>query len=295
MEFKIPFTFGKIETLKRKSNYLLKYLKFKKKLKLREILEGCYLKVSAEEYIAICLRNLLINSIILASIIEIIFFAAGFFGMLIIGPLIAVAITFFIFIIQINYPKMNLQKRQRNIEKNLISALQDISVQLDSGMPLFDSLINISNADYGELSLEFKKAVRKIKSGTPEETVLEELSKNNPSVFFRRTLWQISNGMNVGSDISMIILESIKSLSQEQTIQIEKYGSSLNPIIVFYMLVGVIIPSLSVTFLTVIASVVGLSGNILYILFTVLFVFVMFTQIMFLGLIKSRRPSLLSN
>ena len=33
-------------------------------------------------------------------------------------------------------------------------------VQLNSGIPLFDILTNISNSNYGELSLEFKKAVK---------------------------------------------------------------------------------------------------------------------------------------
>jgi hypothetical protein len=99
--------------------------------------------------------------------------------------------------------------------------------------------------------------------------------------------------MNAGGDMTIIIKDNIKSLHEEQTIQIQNYGNSLNPLIVFYMLVAIIIPSLAVTFLTLIASLVNLGSNTAYMAFIGLFIFVMLMQLLFLGVIKSRRPSLL--
>jgi len=179
------------------------------------------------------------------------------------------------------------------MEKNLIPALGDILVQLNSGVPLFNILVNISSSDYGELSEEFKKAVKKINAGLPQVEVLEELGEKNSSIYFKRTLWQISNGMRAGSDISVVISESIKSLSEEQILQIQNYGNKLNPMIMFYMLSSVILPALAITFLTIISSMVGLTQSITTLLFAALFVFVVIIQTMFIGIIKSIRPSLL--
>jgi len=125
------------------------------------------------------------------------------------------------------------------------------------------------------------------------EVVVEEIGDKNPSIYFRRALWQISNGMRAGSDISIVIKDTIKSLNEEQLIQIQNYGNKLNPMIMFYMLSSVILPALAITFLTVITSLVNVSSQTAQLFFFMLFIFVMFIQVMFLGVIKSIRPSLL--
>jgi len=119
------------------------------------------------------------------------------------------------------------------------------------------------------------------------------LGEKNSSLFFRRTLWQISNGMKAGGDISIIIHDSIHSLNEEMLIQIQNYGNKLNPMIMFYMLISVIIPALSITFLTVISSIINLGESVTMGMFAFLFVFVVLLQVMFLGIIKSIRPSLM--
>ncbi len=293
MKFNIPFTFSSMDALKKRSKSLVSKVRYKKKSKLSESLENAEINISREEYIAICLRNLLINSVFLFIFSTTILALLRFNLFLLLGFIISLLFSLFLFFSQMVYPKIFSMRRQKNLEKNLIPALQDIAVQLDSGIPLFTVLINISASDYGELSLEFKKAVKKINAGSPEQEVLEELSKNNSSVFFKRTLWQISNGMNAGSDMTLVVRDSVKSLNEEQVIQIQNYGNKLNPLIVFYMLIAIIIPSLAITFLTIIASMVGLGQTSTTLLFIGLFVFVIFIQVMFLGIIKSRRPSLL--
>ncbi len=293
MKFHIPFTILPIEVLKIKSKYFLPKIKYKKGTKLEEDLANSNIHISREEYLAICLRSFFLSFGILIVVFTTLFFFIKLRFFYLFGILAAFLFAAFVLFSQIVYPRIFVSRRQRNIERNLISALQDILIQLNSGIPLFSILINISSADYDELSLEFKKAVKKISSGEPEAEVLEEIGKRNPSVFFRRTLWQISSGMKSGSDMSIVIQDSMKTLHEEQIIQIQSYGNKLNPLIVFYMLIAVIIPALSITFLTIIAAMINLPKNMTVLLFLGLFVFVMLVQIMFLGLIKSRRPSLL--
>lgn len=293
MKFRIPFAFSDAEKLKKRSKFFISKIRHKKESKFVEYLKNCDAKISREEYLGVCLRNLLINFTFLFIISTTIFAVLKINLFFIFGILFSFLFSGFIYFSQIIYPKIYVARKQRDIEKNLIPALQDILVQLNSGVPLFGIMVNISSSDYGTLSLEFKKAVKKINAGEPESEVLNQIGKDNPSVFFRRTLWQISNGIIAGSDMAIVIKNSIRALSEEQLIQIQDYGSKLNPLVVMYMIITVIIPTLSITFLTVLSSMINMEKNQIILLFLSLFVFVIFAQIMFLGIIKSRRPSLL--
>ncbi len=293
MKFKIPFTISNIKKLKKRAKFFSIKFKTKKKTQLAKALKQADVGITREEYLGIALKSLIVAFFILIVIFTTILavLEVRLFWLLGLGG--SILFSGFVFFSQIVYPKIFVARRQKNIEKNLISALQDILIQVNSGIPLFSVLVNISDADYGELSSEVKKAVRKMNAGEPEAEVLDELGKRNPSTFFRRAIWQISNGMKAGSDMSIVIKDSIKSLNEEQLIQIQNYGNKLNPLVVFYMLISVIIPALSITFLTILTSMTGVEKTTTTLMFIGLFVFVIFIQIMFLGMIKSRRPSLL--
>jgi len=293
MKFHIPFTFSEIGKSKRRARFFLSHIKYKKKTKLKDYLESSNIEITREEYLSICMKNFFITFLFMFIISTTILIIINMSLFYVWALLISLAFSGLLFFSQLIYPRIYLTRRQKNIEKNLIPALQDVLVQLTSGVPLFSVLINISSADYGELSLEFKKAVKRINAGEAEQEVLEELSKTNPSVFFKRALWQISSGMQAGSDMTLVVRDSIKSLNEEQIIQIQNYGNKLNPLIVFYMLIAIIIPALSIVFLTIISSIIGLPKNTVTLIFMVMFVFVMLIQIMFLGIIRSKRPSLL--
>ena len=291
MKFKIPFRFSPLDKSIKRSRFFTNLIKYKKNSFLRESLENSKAGITREEYIGVCLRNFIFSFIFITM-----FFVTVLF-ILNINPVygfgLSLVFSAFIFFSQIMYPRVYSKKRDKDIEKNLMPALQDMLVQLNSGIPLFTLMVNISTSDYGELSVEFQKAVRRMNAGMHEVSVLDDLGKKTTSVFFKRVIWQISNGLRAGSDMSIVINDSINALGDEQMIQIQNYGNKLNPFIVFYMLISVIIPALSVTFLTIIASIVNLSENVIIVIFFSLFIFVVLIQIMFLGVIKSARPGLL--
>lgn len=293
MKFKIPFTFSGIEKLKKKSMFFSSKIRHKKKSLIADYLRNSDVKITREEYLGISRRSFLYSFVFFYFLSTSILFYFSVDLFYLIGSGIAFLFAGFIFFSQVNYPKIYVTRKQRDIEKNLLSALEDILVQLSSGIPLFDILVNISYTDYGVLSSEFKKAVKRINSGEPEPRVLDDLGKDNPSLYFRRALWQISNGIVAGSDMTIVIRDSINALNEEQLIQIQDYGNRLNPLIVMYMLMTVIIPTLSIAFLTILSSMVDLPEITTQLMFVTLAVFVVFAQIMFLGLIKSKRPSLL--
>ena len=191
------------------------------------------------------------------------------------------------------YPSVVVGRRIKDIERNLLPVLQSIFVQTNSGVVLFEVLVNVSNSDYGEISREFKRVVKEINAGKPQIKALEDLASRNPSLFFRRAIWQLINGMKGGADISAIIEETNRSLSEEQVIQIQAYGGKLAPLAMFYMLIGVIIPSLSITFIILFLTFVNISEEGSKTIFYGFYVMIVFAQIMFIGLISMRRPNLL--
>jgi flagellar protein FlaJ len=202
------------------------------------------------------------------------------------------AILSFLILIQVSmYPKIRVKKKVRDLESNLIFALRTMLVQIQSGVSLFDAMSVVAEGDYGAVSKEFRKAVEAINTGEFEEEALQKIAMNNPSPFFRRALWQLVNGMKAGADITDVMQELVSTMIKEESIGIRKYGSDLRLLSLMYMMIGVIIPALGITFLIVVSSFpqVQLEEWIYWILLIVVVV----GQFMFLGIIKSKRPTLI--
>jgi len=292
---KIPFSFLPIKVVKGISNSFLSIGDSLERFfpKLNEELKQTDSPFNAKEYLTMCLISNFIFSLFLVVVLLFPLKIMNVQKAVLSSIIVTIILNFFIFLQQVTYPKIKINKKSRELEQNLLPALQDISIQIKSGIPLFNVLVSISNGNYGAVSLEFKKIVKKINSGISQIEALEEVTKNNPSPFFRRSIWQLINGMREGSDIAKVIENITKTLSEEQLIQIQNYGGQLSPLAMFYMLIAVIIPSLSVTFITVISSFISAPELITKILFWSLYGLVVFFQIIFLGLIKSKRPAFL--
>ena len=297
MKVKIPFSLVPVKFLKKISHYFSGLgSKFEKSIpSLKSHLEQANMDISPEDYIALSIASSILSFIFFTLISTIILFIVNVSMPIFLALMISVPLALFIFFQQILYPKLRAVRKIKDIEKNLLPALQDMLVQLHSGVPLFRILVNISHQNYGEVSKEFDTAVKKISAGVQEIYVLDEIASKNPSLYFRRAIWQLINGMKTGADTGIVVKEIIAALSEEQLIQVQRYGGQLNPLAMFYMLVTIILPSLGMTFLIIISSFISLSKLATYLVFWGLYAFVLFFQIMFLGIIKTKRPTLLED
>jgi archaeal flagellar protein FlaJ len=295
--FKIPYSLLPPKSLRKNSAVFLGVAEnISSMFKFLDInLKQADIDLSTKEYLSMCLMACLVFFIFIGSLLSFILYLASVNNPFLFSIVVSLFVTFTIFLQQISYPKIFVSKRVKNIERNLLGALQNILIQLNSGIPLFNILVNISKGNYGEISKEFSRLVKDINTGRPQIEALEEMAAINPSLFFRRTIWQIANGMKSGADMSSVIQEIINLLSEEQILQIQKYGSQLNPLAMFYMLMVVIAPSLGITFLVMIVSFIALPEGIVKLVFWGLYSIVVFFQLMFAGLIKSKRPNLLGN
>ncbi|HIH30538.1 TPA: hypothetical protein HA243_04005 [Candidatus Micrarchaeota archaeon] len=188
------------------------------------------------------------------------------------------------------YPIVRAKTRARKIDQELVFAGRHMLIELKSGIPIFDSLLGVTR-DYGEVSAEFNKIVEKVTLGMPLGMALHEVAENNPSQFFKRVILQMANSLASGSDLSASLESALDQISREQVIAIKAYGQKLNPLVMFFMIFGIIMPSLGVAFMIILSSFLGGTGLAFgsSALFGVLLT-VALIQFIFLTTVESSRP-----
>ncbi|MBU0636368.1 type II secretion system F family protein [Candidatus Micrarchaeota archaeon] len=271
---------------------LLPYLKLE--------LEQADIDMDVDEYVSMGFVVALSHFIIWTILISIISLIAQTKGILevdptlglLIGPIIGFIFAILILVQVSIYPRVRIKKKIRNLEKNLIFGLRTITVQIRSGVTLFDALSLVADGAYGYLSTEFRRVVDEINTGIPEEEALQHSVMRNPSLFYRRALWQVINGMKAGADITKVLSELVRAMTKEQIIQIKKYSASLRLLSLMYMMLGVIIPALGLTFMIILSTFpqIPITQELLWAFLGGLIL----AQVMFVGLLKSKRPSLLA-
>jgi len=181
-----------------------------------------------------------------------------------------------------------ISKRAKEIDRDVLFAGRFLLIKLNSGKPLINSLIEASKS-YGVASHYFKEIVRNIELGTPLEEALESARDNCPSKKMKRIIFQINSALRVGVDVSKSLEASILEITNEQLIEIQRYGKKLNSLTMFYMLLAVVMPSLGITIFAILASLVSI--NLTPATFASFLFFLLIIELMFLSIFKSIRPS----
>lgn len=194
----------------------------------------------------------------------------------------------FIFFFSLAYPRWLGNKKTREIDRDLLYAARHLRIQTTAGVPLFNSLVSATHG-YGMVSQEIKKVVTKVQAGESLASALEESAHKNPSYYYNRILWQMSNAVKAGSDIGPVISEMVEFLAEEQRIEMRNYGAQLNTIAIMYLMMCIIVPTLSLIFILVVSSFAELPLNDTSLIF--MLAAMAFIQYMFIGIIENRRPA----
>ena len=185
------------------------------------------------------------------------------------------------------YPKWLANKKVNSIDRDLLFAARHLRVQTTAGVPLFESLVSASHG-YGAVSMEIDKIVTSVQAGTNLADALEDSAVRNPSYYYSRIMWQVSNAVKAGSDIGPVLSDIVDFLADEQRIEMRSYGAQLNTLAILYLMVCIIVPTVSLIFLMVISSFISLPITDSFLSFII--GAMIFVQYMFIGLIESRRP-----
>ncbi len=254
-------------------------------------------KFSSKEYISGALVSFTCYFVILLVIMGIWVNNSGLMrelGTRVMVVAIAVIVPSCIFLYTITIPAWIAGKKKSGIETNIMFATRHLMVQTSAGVPLFDALVSVSeqydnkNLDYGEISREIKEIVKNVKSGKELTEALEQSAMNNSSGYYKKIMWQLSNASKSGADIGSVLKNMIEYFSDEQRIAIRNYGSQLSPLALFYMLTCIIAPTMGLVIMMIMSSFIDIPIN--EITFILILMFLVVFQVMFIGLIKSRRP-----
>ena len=190
------------------------------------------------------------------------------------------------------YPVNKTKSIGTEIEKDVLFAARDMIVSMRSGVPLFNAMATVS-LGYGAASREFEKIIDRVQLGMPMDQAIDEVSGKSGSPTFKKLMLQASTSIRVGSDVITSLQEVINDVSQERVIELRRYGQRLNAIAMFYMLFGVIFPSMGIAVAAIMStfiSIFTLDDNTL-----ILAIFgLAFLQFVFLKMVASSRPSFAS-
>jgi archaeal flagellar protein FlaJ len=188
----------------------------------------------------------------------------------------------------VRYPLDRSKVEGTNIERDILFAARDLVISMRSGMPLFNAMATVSSG-YGAASKEFGKVVELIQLGTPAEQAIDDVSGKSQSKTFKRIMLQASVSIRVGADVVGALQGVVDEVTQERIIELRRYGQRLNVLSMFYMLFGVIFPSMGVAvavILTTFVNIFTVTGTTLIFVLVAIF----FLQIIFLEVMRSSRP-----
>lgn len=242
--------------------------------------------MTPRRYASVAFVSATVNFIFIALIVILAGFATRR-ELVLLGIFAGLVVLFASFFTILFYPGVIARRRTRDLEANLIPAMRQLLINIKSGVPLFQAMTSVSTG-YGPVSREFAKMVEQMNAGVAQTDALNEASKRNPSFRFRRVLWQISNALKVGSDVGNAIEEMINELTKERVAEIQRYGQELNPWVMIYMVMAVVLPSLGITMMIIIMSFMNVLIPIT--VFPAVFIFLAVFQLFFISFVKSRRP-----
>ena len=203
--------------------------------------------------------------------------------------LIVPAIFIVMFMYMIKLPDLKITRKEKEISKEIVFAGRFIIIELESGVPLYNSMVNVSK-NFNVVGKYFKEITDKIDFGTSMEDALNEAAEFIPSDDLRKVLWQIINSIRTGSDISKSLYSVVDQITKKQVTEVNKYGKKLNPLAMFYMIIAVILPSLGVTMLIILSSFIQFQLSLTVLL--ALAGFLGFLQFMFVSVVKFSRPAI---
>jgi flagellar protein FlaJ len=199
-------------------------------------------------------------------------------------PIIFIALFFYF----MKLPEAKILQKERDIDRELVFAGRFLVIELESGVPLYNALLNVSKS-YKIIGKAIREITENVDLGATLEEAVEEAIELTPSEDFRKLLWQIMNSLKTGADVASSLNAVVEQVTQEQIIAVREYGRKLNPLAMFYMMIAVIIPSLGVAMLIVLSSFLAFELGVFTLL--LLAMGIALVQFMFIAMIRSSRPS----
>jgi pilus assembly protein TadC len=222
--------------------------------------------------------------------------AAGLFFMLskdnptFFKPIVGgILVGYFSFAFSFRKLQVKIQKKGKQIDRDVLFAGRFLLVKLNSGKPLINALEEASEG-FGYATTYFQKIMRDIHLGTPLEKALDRATEYCPSNSLKKILFQITNALKIGVDVTDFLQAVLDEISDEQLNEIVRYGKKLSSLTMFYMLGAIIVPSLGMTLFVVVAGMININLDVMA--FAMIIFGLGILQFIFITLFRSARPNI---
>jgi len=188
------------------------------------------------------------------------------------------------------YPKIIAGKVAAGVDRELVFAARDLLIQISSGIPLYTAISNVADADYGQVSDEFRVLVREVRSGKSIVEAIENMAVRTKSIYLKKTAWQLVTAIRSGANLETALKGIVKLLMDYQFSLNKSYSAELNFIILIYLLIAAVLPTVGVTVL-VIFSVFGMLA-INETVFIAIIGLSFMVQMAIIGYLYTKRPAI---
>jgi len=199
----------------------------------------------------------------------------------------------FFMVLHLAFPRIIAKGIAGKIDHELIFAMRDMLIQVNSGIPLFNTIENIGNSSYKNVGPEFREVANQVKGGGSLMEELENMAIRTQSEYLKKIAWQLVTSIRAGSNISSTLKGIVKLLTDYQFSLFKSFNAELNFIILIFLMVAAVLPTIGTTVL-VIFSVFGMLGVTPEIFAGVVAVGFM-GQMGIIGYVKMKRPNLFAD
>jgi flagellar protein FlaJ len=166
---------------------------------------------------------------------------------------------FFFMVLHLAFPRIIAQGIAAKIDHELIFAMRDMLIQVNSGIPLFNAIENLGNSNYKSVGPEFRAVANNVKGGGSLMDELENMAIRTQSEYLKKISWQLVTAIRAGANLSSTLKGVVKLLVDYQFSLFKSFNAELNFIILIYLMVAAVLPTIGTTVL-VIFSVFGMLG-----------------------------------
>lgn len=189
------------------------------------------------------------------------------------------------------YPQIKQKRSYNDLNQELPYALRHMGIELKSGKGLHDTLITVSNANYGSFSHELNRVLEQVRYGESTENALLEMSNRVGSDGLSRSVQQIVGTLRVGGNLAHSLEVIADDISFDMHVKLKDYSQRLNSFILIYTFVAILAPVILLIMLMAASTVMGdiIPSNMVLIVYAALFPMI----VAFMGLfIKKLEPSI---
>ena len=269
------------------TNFIRSLVKKKPDLKLK--LKKAGSKQTSFQYVYQTLTMTIFSFIALLVLIFLIF-KSNILNLLI-GILVSLIFFPIIYKFWFSFVDVQIRKYGRELDGDLLFIAEYFLVSLESGLPLGNSIKRLAklNRPGGRF---FNTVYTEFQTGKDLETAIFEAISYSPSPSLKKLLKKLKDSLNIGVDLKIILENFMEESSEKKIIEIKGFSKKLNPVIMMYLLFGIVLPSLGVTFFILGAALINLTPEFLKYLLIMIFLVMIGFQYMYYSLFKFSKSTI---